>query len=126
MNRIHRFPISKVFLPFSNPNYINEWSSKIKIDTSKYTSIQKFLETICINEGRKYNPNRINKNINEWFGNNSLVRYEYPISEGEKTISLFKIMFEELCKHRTIPDISFFYNRRDFPLLTRDETCQIK
>lgn len=112
----------KVFLPFSNPNYINEWSSKIKIDTAKYTSIEKFLETICINEGRKYYPNRINKNVNEWFGNNSLVRYEYPISEGEKTISLVKVMFEELCKHRTIPNISFFYNRRDFPLLTKDET----
>ena len=31
-------------------------------------------------------------------------------------------MFEELCKNRTVPDISFFYNRRDFPLLTKDET----
>ena len=44
------------------------------------------------------------------------------MSEGEKTISLIKVMFDELCKNRKVPDISFFYNRRDFTLLTNDET----
>jgi hypothetical protein len=112
----------KVFLPFSKSSYINEWSKQIKINTTKYKSLEEFLSFIYKQENRKFNPKRINKNISEWFGNNSLVRFEYPVSEGEKTISLVKVMFEELCKHREIPDISFFYNRRDFPLITIDET----
>ena len=112
----------KVFLPFSKSNYINEWSEQIKIDKSKYTSIENFIKNIYKKEGRKYNKQKINKNIEEWCGNNSLVRYEYPLAEGEKTISLVKVMFEELCKNREIPNISFFYNRRDFPLLTINET----
>ena len=64
-----------MFLPFSNSNYVNEWSDRIKIDNDKYISIEKFIEKIYLNEGRKFNPNKINKNINEWFGNNSLVRF---------------------------------------------------
>ena len=112
----------KVFLPFSKSCYTNEWSEQIKIDKSKYSSVEDFIKNIYKKENRKFNPKRLNQNINEWFGNNSLVRYEYPVSEGEKTISLIKVMFDELCKNRKVPDISFFYNRRDFPLLTNDET----
>ena len=29
-------------------------------------------------------------------------------------------MLEELCKYRQVPDIEFFINRRDFPILTKN------
>ena len=60
----------KVFLPFSKSSYNNEWSGQIKIDKSKYSSIEDFIKSIYNNENRKYNPKRLNQNINEWFGNN--------------------------------------------------------
>lgn len=111
-----------VFLPFSKANFTNEWSSNIKIDNSKYNSFSDFFKKLSELTGRKFNDFFINKNINEWFGNNCLVRYEYPLKEGDNNILAFKNMFETLCNSRKIPDMEFFINRRDFPILTNDET----
>jgi len=122
----------RVFLPFSKANFINEWSEKIKVDPSKYTNVNDFLRYIAELDGRPFNPKLVNSNIDEWFGNNCLIRYDltqnpkkrgdYFPSEGESNIGNVKNMLEVLCASRVLPDIEFFINRRDFPLLTRDET----
>ena len=110
----------KVFLPFSKANFTNEWSHKIEQDRN---DILKMLKSISKDEGRSYfDENTVNKNIYEWYGNNCLVRYEFPLSEGDSNVGNVKNMLEELCKHRKVPDIEFFINRRDFPVLTRDST----
>lgn len=109
----------KVFLPFSNVNFVNEWSSKIKIDP-KYCDIYKFFSKISNLDGYTFNKNNVNNFINTWYSNNSLIRYEYPINEGDTNVSCIKNMLEELCKNRSIPDIELFINRRDFPLITRN------
>jgi len=111
----------KVFLPFSNVNFVNEWSHNIKIDP-KYKNLNDFLSQISNIEGRKLNKNSVNDFTNSWYGNNYLVRYEYPIKESDTNISCVKNMLEELCLKRDIPDIEFFINRRDFPLITKDGT----
>ena len=111
-----------VFLPFSKAKFINEWSDKIAVDKSKYATVNEFIRHISEMEGRPFRPKFINGNLDGWYANNCLVRYEYPISEGESNIHSVKNMFEELCATRTVPDVEFFYNRRDFPLLTRDGT----
>lgn len=112
-----------VFLPFSKANFTNEWHNNIHIDTSKYSSLTDFIHHINIAEGRHYfNPNSINQNTDEWYANNCLVRYEEPINEGDTNIGNLKNMLEELCKNRKLPDIEFFINRRDFPILTRNST----
>ena len=110
----------RVFLPFSKANFINEWSSKIKVDTVKYKTINDFLHYISDLSGYKFNPNLVNPNIDEWYGNNCLIRYDF--SEGDSNVGNVKNMLEVLCSLRKIPDIEFFINRRDFPLLTRDGT----
>ena len=109
----------KVFLPFSNVNFVNEWSSKIKIDP-KYCDIYNFFSKISNLDGYTFNKNNVNNFINTWYSNNSLIRYEYPINEGDTNVSCIKNMLEELCKNRSIPDIELFINRRDFPLITRN------
>ena len=103
----------KVLLPFSNSNFINEWSSNI--DTSNSHEIFKY---VCEKDNRKYNERNINNNVDAWYCNNYLVRYEYPINEGDTNVGIFKNILEELCEKRKIPDIEFFINRRDFPLHT--------
>ena len=109
----------KVFLPFSNVNFVNEWSSKIKIDP-KYEDIYKFFSNISKLEGYNFNKHNVNNFINTWYSNNSLIRYEFPINEGDTNVSCIKNMLEELCKNRIIPDIELFINRRDFPLITKN------
>ena len=111
----------KVFLPFSNVNFVNEWSHNIKFDP-KYKSFNDFFSYINSIEDRSFNKNNVNDFINSWYGNNYLLRYEYPIKETDTNISCIKNMLEELCLNRELPDIEFFINRRDFPLLTKDGT----
>ncbi len=108
----------KVFLPFSNVNFVNEWHSNIKIDP-KYENMYKFFEHICNLEGRSFNKNYVNNYIDTWYSNNCLLRYEFPINEGDTNVSAIQDMLLELCKKRKVPDIEFFINRRDFPIITK-------
>ncbi len=121
-----------VFLPFSKANYTNEWSSHIHIDP-KYKNLNDFLQTYTGNY--RFNPQRVNQNINEWYANNCILRYDiepvkdaqgkfkgYKPHEGDTNVGIMKNMLETLCANRVVPDIEFFMNRRDFPILTRDGT----
>lgn len=111
-----------VFLPFSKASFTNEWGDKILVDPTKYKSTDDFLRHISKMQGYKFFPERVFQDTSKWYGNNCLVRYENPISEGDSNVSNVKNMLEELCEHRDIPDIEFFINRRDFPLLKKDGT----
>lgn len=112
----------RVFLPFSKANFTNEWSEHIKVNKSKHGNMNNFFRKVSEMQGYRFNPRKINNNIDEWYGNNCLVRYERPIAEGDSNVGTVKNMLEELCAHRKIPDIELFMNRRDFPVLTRDGT----
>ena len=109
------------FLPFSNKNFVNEWSKKICIDP-RYKSLNKFIEYIQKSLGRPYNSRYVNRFVDSWYANNCLVRYEYPVPEGDSNNPIMSDMFLTLCKERKIPDMELFVNRRDFPLLKRDKT----
>ena len=104
-----------VFLPFSKHGFINEWSHMIKFNGSMLS----FIESINKLENRPFNPKSINSNIDEWIGNNSLLRYEYPPKETDANASTLKHMLETVCEQRNVPDVEFFLNRRDYPILTR-------
>jgi len=128
-----------VFLPFSKSKFTNEWSSKVMIDpkfkrnskfkeNSKFkrqmTDIDYFLKAIT-GKGYTYKYKKVNQNMNEWYSNNCIVRYDVDsetqlTNEGDTNVSTIQNMLEELCKNREIPDIEFFMNRRDFPIITRD------
>ena len=109
------------FIPFSKAKFVNEWSEYIKIHP-KYQNFMDFMKYIYSMENRKFNEKKINKFADEWYANNCLLRFEYPISEGDTGYPHLKNMFEELCENRQVPDIELFLNRRDFPLLKKDMT----
>lgn len=115
------------FIPFSKAFYVNEWSNLIKIDP-KYNGIENFFKVHHDLTNRlngttyRFNINRINLDPSFWFANNCILRYEKPTNEGENNYAQLKSMFLELCAERQIPDMEFFVNRRDFPLLTRNAT----
>lgn len=89
-----------VFLPFSKNDFANDWSHNIQFVNNQSTK-------------------RVNIHVEQWYANNYLVRNEFPINENDTNIPIIKNMFEELCNHRIIPDIEFFINKRDFPILSR-------
>jgi hypothetical protein len=109
------------FLPFSKKNFVNEWSNLIQVEP-KYKNIHKFIEHVQKMEGRKYDECMVNKFTDTWYANNCLVRWEYPIHEGDTNVPMMSDMFKNLCLNRNIPDIELFVNCRDFPLITKNET----
>lgn len=112
----------KVFLPFSKANYTNEWSEHISYDKSRFSGLEDFFKYVNHLEGRPFNPKFVNKFVDTWFGNNCLIRYEFPIAENDSGVSQMSDMFKTLCETKQVPDIEFFLNRRDFPLLKRNLT----
>lgn len=116
----------RVFLPFSKHKFKNEWSEKIKYDpkfgNDKNTARNNFLRHVNQLGNRSFNPRFINKYEENWYSNNCLLRYEHPISESDTGIPAIYDMFENLCNNRKLPDIELFINRRDFPIITKDET----
>lgn len=111
----------KVFLPFSKNNYTNEWSDMMTIDKKfkNFHDLFSYTQDKC---GYKFDKRKVNSFPNTWYNNNCIFRYEWPVSEGDSGSVQMKNMFEELCKNRNVPDIEFFINRRDYPLMTNNET----
>ena len=106
------------FQPFSNVNFRNDWWPLIKVDP-KYGSVIEFLDYSSQLGG--YRPNKVLP-LNRWTSNNALVRYEETSREFTNNLAVLFDMFDTLCKERNVPDVEFFLNRKDFPLLTRDGT----
>ncbi len=115
------------FVPFSKAAFRNEWAHLIKVDPV-YGSMENFfrvhhnLANKLNRTQYKFNRNKINFDPSFWYANNCILRYENPINEGETNYAQIKSMFLELCAERELPDMVFFVNRRDFPLLTRNGT----
>lgn len=93
------------FLPFSNTYYVNEWS-----------------DLVTVPEELRNDPKVLP--VRYWYANNGLVRFESPCNETDTGMCQMKHMFEKLCTEfpKEIPDIDFFVNRRDFPLMKTDGT----
>jgi hypothetical protein len=124
-----------LYLPFSNANYKNNWykniyfneKEKILIEsTNDYNKIKHLLDKNIIEFQKKYpeqfSKRKINFNREEWYSNNCIFRNEYPKYEGELNINVYKNMLEQLVTEKKIPDVEFFINDRDFPILKKDLT----
>ena len=112
----------ETFLPFSKFNFTNEWSNRVRIDRSKYNSMDEFFRKVSNLSGYDYNPNHTNKFKDKWYANNGIIRYEFPIAEGDSGACQIHHMLETLCENRKVPDMEFFVNRRDFPILKKNNT----
>lgn len=110
----------RVFLPFSKNEYVNEWGDRMKVKPPG--NLLNFFSDISEKQGYKFREKSVNTNPFRWVGNGALIRYESPLNEGDSGVSHMHDMLLELCKNRKLPDIEFFINRRDFPLLKRNET----
>lgn len=111
-----------VFLPFSKVDYRNEWYPSIRINTKRYPNIIEMMKYIASLENREFMESRVHKDIRSWYGNNGLVRLEYPISEGDNGVNMIRDMFVTLIHERDLPPCEIFINKRDFPILKKNGT----
>jgi len=141
--------IIQVFLPFSNADYTNTWSSNLRVP-QKYrrgqTNIDQNLKKIVMNphtpsivaysiENDAYelglNKTAINPDIQNWYANNYMFRNTLyndknepvkfgHIDEGDKSVYLFLKFFVEFVYNRKVPDCHLFINPRDMPVHKKD------
>ncbi len=121
----------KTFLPFSKINYTNNWSHNIEIDPkfgahcNNFTKFKRMLESI--NQGTKYENYGTNfhRNMEEWYGNNGIFRFEYPLNEYDSGYPMLYDMFQCYTNEKLLNKeyrFDFFLNKRDNPLLRKDGT----
>lgn len=115
----------RIFLPFSNVGFTNEWTQHLKVDPKRFASIIDLLEHIhnetnkCKNKTTPFKHCYIHANLERWYSNNGIFRYENPIAENETNVMQLYDMLTALCATKSVQNTHFFMNRRDFPLMTR-------
>ncbi|GHV49490.1 hypothetical protein AGMMS49579_01320 [Spirochaetia bacterium] len=112
----------ETFLPFSKQRFINDWGHLMKYDITKYNSFNDMFKQISESSGYNFNNLRVNKYPNQWFANNCLIRFEFPSKDSDVDYATYIHMFQTLCKERQVPNVEFFLNKRDFPILTKNGT----
>jgi len=120
-----------VYLPFSNIGYINDWSEILKRNNPQLVK-RMIKEKMWTDDPKKKHLKKEMRNIQDpsrWYANNCIFRPEQMrftfsefIQEGDKTSVPFKHFiydFLETMKTegKTINDVEFFINPRDFPVL---------
>ena len=112
----------KTFLPFSKQNFRNEWGNKIKIHPKFKGYIVFLMKDLSTYDPSCpiFNEKKIHRDVHSWYGNNGLIRMEYPLSENDNGYNILDDMISTLVESRNIPDFDFFLNKRDFPILRKD------
>ena len=101
-----------MFCPFANSLYENNWSSELNIDLKTYYS-----EKVDGGYFRKENILPISK----WWANGNIMCNESSRKVwGDHLTVQLRDMLIRTCNSRTVPDVEFFINKRDFPQLKKD------
>lgn len=132
------------FIYFDNINFINNWSEIFKKNNNILTEydVKKFityselyakywyiktkynlncsLKQFIQKNKHKIDFNKFHLDVSKWYANNGLIRYDKQNIKEEKNILVFYDMFKELLKTRKIKDTFFFVNKRDFPLVSKN------
>ncbi len=124
----------QVYLPFCYANYKNDWEfSTLQIE--KYGKISgngADVIQLAISTYRSYDKGKYATEIctdsTKWYANYCIFRntvykngkLKGLFDEGDKSIENFKNLVEITCKERSIKNIFFFINPRDFPILRKD------
>jgi hypothetical protein len=112
----------KTFQPFSKQNFRNEWGNRIQIDPKFRGDIMYLMKDLSTYDPScpTFNEKKIHRDVHSWYGNNGLIRMEYPLSENDNGYNILDDMMTTLVETREIPDFDFFLNKRDFPILRKD------
>jgi len=112
--KIHNQQV-QMFVPFVNPDYTNRWSTAPAFQTL-------IVDDYYHNKFRKTARfERVTLPLNRWWANSYIVcNQPSPDLWGGALLPQFKHMLESTCRHREVPDVEFFLNKRDFPQVRKD------
>ena len=103
----------KTFTPFNNLNFKQQHLDKIQVDLTKYKDIYDLFTQSSTLLGLKPIPVAPPET---WYMNNSFIKYD--TTTRSLNIPIYYDMFLTLQNSRDIPDLEFFLNKRDNPILS--------
>ena len=101
----------RVFLPFSNANFVNEYLDRLP----SVAQMNALTRQACRVSGYRFRA--VNSIRSRWCVNGGLVRCEYPIQENDTNVNALYDMLQEMLKSKRVHDCDFFLNKRDFPVV---------
>jgi len=111
------------FAPFVNDEYRNNWAHKLTTEPTP-------LETYYAEKLRYYRAENIIDPVSAWWANGNIICNEHETGAnkttqwwGDNLLLPFKHMLEHVCAERDVPDVDFFFNKRDHPQL-RANLCE--
>lgn len=111
-----------LFVPFSNENYVNEWSHLVKLN-NKYKNYTNYVnKKIKIHNIKNRKYYEIENNKTKWSLTGCLLRHEKEHKPNPTYWSELYDIIKETCLNKKIKDIDFFINKKDIPILKRDLT----
>lgn len=106
------------FVPFVNEEYTNQWSDKIVFGDEHGTSVQEYVarKAACT---RKC-PEAVLP-MSRWWMNGGIVCNVMPREVwGDAYLAALRNMLDTTCDRWAVPDVDFFINKRDYPVLKQD------
>jgi hypothetical protein len=95
------------FIPFYNLSFRNTWSDKID------NGLDEFIE-----KHYKKDKKRIDEDITRWTALNCKIKMK-DLNKQEEDFHQFRYLLRLILKKKTIKDCRFFFNKKDFPILTK-------
>ncbi len=116
----------KVYLPFNNANYTNDWGHLLNFNNN-YKKMMFIGNKLIYNKGDPVYFREVNADTKKWYANYNMFRNEIYKNgqlkglsdEGDKSIENFLELLTEVCYTYKLPDICFFINPRDYPVVKR-------
>eukprot|EP00516_Mucochytrium_quahogii_P001474 CAMPEP_0203747012 /NCGR_PEP_ID=MMETSP0098-20131031/2271_1 /ASSEMBLY_ACC=CAM_ASM_000208 /TAXON_ID=96639 /ORGANISM=" , Strain NY0313808BC1" /LENGTH=667 /DNA_ID=CAMNT_0050635293 /DNA_START=2757 /DNA_END=4760 /DNA_ORIENTATION=+ len=111
-----------MFVPFVNRDYRNNWGHNLTTDPADFDEYYKL-------KLKFYRKENVIPDKTRWWANGNILcnehhapRETYTHYWGDNLLPTFKHMLETMCRERRIPDVDFFFNKRDHPQLKANKT----
>lgn len=116
--------VLKVYLPFNNVDYKNDWGHLLNFN-NKFKKLIDIGNKLIYNKGDTKYFRHVNPDTSRWYANYNMFRNEVYSNgelkgltdEGDKSIENFLELLSEVCIRHKLPDVCFFINPRDYPVI---------
>jgi hypothetical protein len=104
------------FVPFGNEQYVNTWSDKIVFGGGD--TLEQYVRRKAASTG-KY-PEAVLPLCKWWMNGGIMCNVMPPGVWGDAYLAALRGMLDATCARWAVPDVDFFINKRDYPVLKRD------
>ena len=104
------------FFPFVNPRYTNTWGHKVQFPRGM--TLEEYISEKAALLRRA--PEDVLPVARWWMNSGIVCNVMPPTYWGDAYLAALRDMLDATCERHDVPDVDFFVNKRDHPVLTRE------